>query len=120
MSVLLWLLPSLAATVLAMLWVSWAGRERRDEVPHEEQMRRLGDAVGTPSVDGAVVRDRDRAPQPGSVQGGVVIRRPRPEVVAVTDPELALPGEAAHPEAARHPDAGSAPARGDDGERRAS
>ena len=31
MEILLWLVPSVAATVLAMLWATWAGRPQRDE-----------------------------------------------------------------------------------------
>ncbi len=31
MEILLWLVPSIVATALAMLWVTWAGRPERDE-----------------------------------------------------------------------------------------
>ena len=31
MAVLWWLVPPLAATCLAMVWISWAGRERDEE-----------------------------------------------------------------------------------------
>jgi hypothetical protein len=34
--ILLWLVPALAATVLAMLWAAWAGRPQRDERDRSE------------------------------------------------------------------------------------
>ena len=39
MQVLWWLVPPLAATLLAMLWAGWAGRER-DEVSATTPTRR--------------------------------------------------------------------------------
>lgn len=40
--VLLWLLPTVVVTLVAMLWVSWAGREGRGEVDREVALRRMG------------------------------------------------------------------------------
>ncbi|HET7691189.1 MAG TPA: hypothetical protein VFK41_12445 [Nocardioidaceae bacterium] len=36
MEILLWLVPALVATVLAMLWAAWAGRPQRDERDRSE------------------------------------------------------------------------------------
>jgi len=47
--ILWWLAPPVVATVLAMLWVSWLGREGRGEVDPDVAARRLGAAMTTPS-----------------------------------------------------------------------
>jgi hypothetical protein len=39
--ILLWLVPSVVVTVVAMLWVAWAGRDGRGEVDREVAVRRL-------------------------------------------------------------------------------
>jgi len=44
--ILLWLVPPAAVTVVAMLWVSWLGREGRGEVDPEVAVRRMGVALG--------------------------------------------------------------------------
>ena len=36
MEILLWLVPALAATLLAMAWAGWAGRPQRDERDRSE------------------------------------------------------------------------------------
>lgn len=46
--ILLWLVPPVAVTVVAMLWVSWLGREGRGEVDRETAVRRMGDALSSP------------------------------------------------------------------------
>ncbi|MEJ7831496.1 MAG: hypothetical protein WKF79_11550 [Nocardioides sp.] len=57
MEVLLWLVPPAAVTVVAMVWVSWLGRDGRDEVDRDVAVRRLGEALA---------RDRrPRRPRPG-------------------------------------------------------
>jgi hypothetical protein len=43
--ILLWLAPPAAVTVVAMLWVSWLGREGRGEVDPEVAVRRLAQAL---------------------------------------------------------------------------
>jgi hypothetical protein len=43
--ILLWLVPPLALTCLAMLWVSWLGREGRGEVDRDVAVRRLAKAL---------------------------------------------------------------------------
>ncbi|WP_284533805.1 hypothetical protein [Nocardioides sp. T2.26MG-1] len=45
MEILLWLVPSVVVTVVAMLWVAWAGREGRGEVDREVAVRRLAAAL---------------------------------------------------------------------------
>ncbi|MCD4525451.1 hypothetical protein [Nocardioides sp. cx-173] len=61
MEILLWLVPPAVVTVLAMLWVSWLGREGRGEVDREVAVRRLGQALERPSrVPRYVSRTRER------------------------------------------------------------
>lgn len=45
MEILLWLAPSAVVTVLAMLWVSWLGRDGRGEVDRDVAVARLADAL---------------------------------------------------------------------------
>jgi hypothetical protein len=47
--ILWWLAPPVVATVLAMLWVSWLGREGRGHVDRDVAVRRLGDAIAKPT-----------------------------------------------------------------------
>lgn len=58
MEILLWLVPSAVVTVVAMLWVAWAGREGRGEVDREVAVRRLASALEPDS-------SRRRRPTPG-------------------------------------------------------
>jgi hypothetical protein len=84
--ILYWLVPPAVVTVLAMLWVSWFGREGRGEIDRDVAVRRLADALqkeapAHTSVRPSVARDRStgiavrpsRAPRP-SAPGG---QRPR-------------------------------------------
>lgn len=43
--VLLWLLPPVLVTLVAMAWVAWRGRSERAEVDRDEAVRRLGAAL---------------------------------------------------------------------------
>jgi hypothetical protein len=43
--ILLWLVPPVVVTVLAMAWVGWVGREGRGAVDQDEAVRRLGAAL---------------------------------------------------------------------------
>ena len=43
--ILLWLAPAGVVTVLAMLWVSWLGRDGRGEVDPDVAVARLGAAM---------------------------------------------------------------------------
>lgn len=45
MEILLWLVPAAVVTLIAMLWVSWLGREGRGEVDREVAVARLGRAL---------------------------------------------------------------------------
>ena len=70
MQILLWLVPPLVVTLLAMAWVGWVGREGRGEVDREESLRRLGEAL-----------ERPQAPRPARLphrrerSTGVAVRR---------------------------------------------
>ena len=48
MEILLWLVPPVVVTFVAMAWVGWLGREGRGEVDREEAVRRLGEALERP------------------------------------------------------------------------
>lgn len=43
--ILLWLVPPVVVTVVAMAWVAWLGREGRGEVDRDVAVRRLGEAL---------------------------------------------------------------------------
>lgn len=45
MEILLWLVPPTVVTLVAMLWVSWLGREGRGEVDRDVAVRRLATAL---------------------------------------------------------------------------
>jgi hypothetical protein len=68
--ILLWLVPPVVVTVLAMAWVAWAGREGRGEVDREEAVRRLGVAL---DKDPKQVARPARRPRERST--GVAVRR---------------------------------------------
>ena len=64
MEILLWLVPPAAVTVVAMLWVSWLGREGRGEVDREVAVRRLAQAMQKESpahTSNRPTRTRDRS-----------------------------------------------------------
>jgi len=79
--ILYWLVPPAVVTCVAMLWVSWLGREGRGEVDRDVAVRRLAAAMQkdapphttrrpTPTRDrstGIAVRP-SRAPQSGQPQ----------------------------------------------------
>lgn len=70
MEILLWLVPPVVVTVLAMAWVGWLGRERRGEVDRDEAVRRLGVAL---EKDPQPVHRVAAAPRQRS--SGVAVRR---------------------------------------------
>lgn len=45
MEILLWLVPPVLVTVLAMIWVSWLGREGRGSVDREVAAARFAEAM---------------------------------------------------------------------------
>jgi hypothetical protein len=71
MEILLWLVPPVVVTVLAMAWVGWVGREGRGEVDRDEAVRRLGAALDKEpkQVGRAPHRTRERST-------GVAVRKP--------------------------------------------
>ncbi len=73
MEILLWLVPAAVVTLLAMLWVSWLGRDGRGEVDQEVAVARLATALGREhpgrrTVPPVPTRDRST---------GIAVRRTR-------------------------------------------
>ena len=81
MEILLWLVPPVVVTVLAMAWVAWVGRAGRGEVDRDEAVRRLGVALDkdpkpvprrTPVArersTGVAVRHGDRGARPSTAE----------------------------------------------------
>ena len=73
--ILLWLVPPVVVTVLAMLWVSWLGRDGRGEVDRDVAVRRLAEALQRDHHDAsrpyaARIPTRDRST-------GIAVRRSR-------------------------------------------
>jgi hypothetical protein len=67
--ILLWLVPPVVVTLVAMAWVSWIGREGRGQVDPEEAVRRLGAALERrPQLPSRLPRRRERST-------GVALRR---------------------------------------------
>jgi hypothetical protein len=68
--ILLWLVPPVVVTLVAMAWVGWVGREGRGEVDRDEAVRRLGAAL-----------EREQPPRPAwrarrrNRSTGVAVRR---------------------------------------------
>ncbi|WP_207010025.1 hypothetical protein [Nocardioides aromaticivorans] len=104
MEILLWLLPAAVATVVAMAWVAWWGREGRGEVDRETAARRLGEALSREqrARPGYAV-----APRPEDRSTGVALRpsKVRPVVLpgaspdAVGEPPVAADEPVAEPQA---------------------
>jgi hypothetical protein len=65
--ILLWLVPPVVVTVVAMAWVAWLGRQGRREIDPDLAIRRLGEALSEesrarrPSSYSARVPQRDRS-----------------------------------------------------------
>lgn len=59
MEILLWLLPAAVVTGLAMLWVSWVGRERPEREQSEADQERFAQAILRP-LPTATPRPRQR------------------------------------------------------------
>ena len=90
MEILLWLVPPVVVTFLAMAWVGWVGREGRGEVDREERVRRLGAAL-----------EREQAPRPARLprlrerSTGVALRRTTQTTAQTTAQTAARPPHAA-------------------------
>ena len=84
MEILLWLVPSGVVALIAMAWVSWAGRDGRGEVDRDVAVERLGRAIAKELPAGtrrtsAPVRDRSTGiavrPSHGAGPGAGTTRR---------------------------------------------
>ena len=85
MEILLWLVPAVVVTVVAMVWVSWISRDGRGEVDRDVAVERLGKALAKDLPAGtrrtaAPARDRSTGiavrPSNGSAPSGDRTRRP--------------------------------------------
>jgi hypothetical protein len=73
--ILWWLAPPVVATVLAMGWVTWLGREGRGQVDREVAVRRLGEAMSKPPPPiGSPGSAPRRVPPEHDRSSGVAIR----------------------------------------------
>ncbi|MBA2772877.1 MAG: hypothetical protein H0U36_02370 [Nocardioidaceae bacterium] len=75
MQVLWWLVPPLAATVLAMLWAAWLGRQRDDDRRDDSDaaLAKMADALARPAPRRARLQSPPAAvAEPGH---GVAVRR---------------------------------------------
>jgi hypothetical protein len=79
--ILLWLVPPVLVTIVAMAWVGWVGREGRGEVDREEAVRRLGAALERPQPPRPA-----RLPQRRDRSTGVALRRTSRRVVGPAEP----------------------------------
>lgn len=95
MEILLWLVPPVVVTVLAMCWVGWVGREGRGEVDRDVAVARMAKALqrDAPAATKYAARtpERDRS-------SGIAVRPSRQD----------------------RPRSGTAPLAGDEHRRRAS
>lgn len=78
MEILLWLVPPIVVTLIAMAWVTWLGREGRGELDPEESTARMGRALSkdfTPRYAPRAAPARDRSTGV-AVRPSRVTRRP--------------------------------------------
>lgn len=73
MEILLWLVPSAVVTVVAMVWVSWVGREGHGQVDRDVAVARLGKALRKDTP--AFARPRPARPRDRST--GIAVRPSR-------------------------------------------
>ena len=110
MEILLWLVPPVVVTVVAMLWVSWLGREGRGEVSREEGVRRMGEALSKPSTaprytpgkaaersTGLAVRRTPAAPKAAPAPEHTAKPTPDRVVERVTPPAAEVPAKPTNP-----------------------
>jgi hypothetical protein len=86
MEILWWLAPPVVVTVVAMVWVSWLGRESRGEIDRDEAVARMAKAL-----------------EPGE-RGRVARQRPEVKVAIESRPRERSTGIAVRPSRAAHPD----------------
>lgn len=95
MEILFWLLPAAAATLVAMVWVGWWGREGRGEVDRDTAARRLGEAL---SRERGTRPGYAVPPRPAEPSSGIALRpsKVRPVVLPVVLPAVLpdVPGHA--------------------------
>ena len=65
MQILLWLVPSVVVTLVAMAWIAWVGRERpalpeRSESAQQAARERFAAAITRPNPHGSTHRSRPR------------------------------------------------------------
>jgi hypothetical protein len=80
--ILLWLVPPVVVTVVAMAWVGWVGREGRGAVADDEAIRRLGEALERPQPPRPA-----RLPVRRERSTGVAVRRTSRTARSVAPPE---------------------------------
>jgi hypothetical protein len=81
--ILLWLLPPVAVTVVAMGWVTWLGRRGRREIDRDRAVRRLGEALS----------DEGRTRRPAAGYAAPAPQRDRSTGVAVRPSRVSPPRE---------------------------
>lgn len=59
----MWLVPPVVVTAVAMVWVSWLGREGRGEVDRDVAVRRLSEAMTRESRTPVSPRPTPRSPE---------------------------------------------------------
>lgn len=75
MEILWWLAPPVVVTTLAMLWVSWLGREGRGEIDREVAVERLARALRKEHP--GLHRPRPGASRPRDRSTGIAVRPSR-------------------------------------------
>ena len=73
MEILLWLVPAVLVTVVAMLWVAWLGRAGRGEVDRDVAVARLAKAMQRDHT--GMSRQRPTVPRDRST--GIAVRPSR-------------------------------------------
>ena len=96
--VLLWLVPSVAVTLVAMLWVSWAGREGRGAVDRDVALRRMARVLDPAPAGRAGVLGRLRRHRTPPTYA-VTPRRDRSTGLAVRPSRAVAPEQAPAPQA---------------------
>jgi len=94
--ILLWLVPPVVVTLVAMTWVAWLGREGRGVVDPEEAARRLGAALERQSE--VAKRRPARLPRRRERSTGVAVRR-APRTTPRTAPSVGPPATDRDPDA---------------------
>ncbi len=93
MEILLWLVPPAVVTLVAMVWVSWLGREGRGEVDRDVAVRRLGEALERSAAVRArpTTRPAERPVRQPDRSTGVAVRPSRASAPRPVPPPVAGP-----------------------------